>query len=203
MKASVLTTALVIVPALLVAQQQTATTATASASSATQANVTIPAAYSAEARAKIDASIQAARAKQLPERPIANRIEEGQAKGASEAQVVSAVQKTEARMEATHEAMVRAGRANPSADEVASGEQAIARGATTAQIEALVKGAAANASLVTALDGLLRVGTGGVDAAAGGKGNGSASVGKPPAGTAGVTGAVTGAVSGVLGVKKP
>jgi hypothetical protein len=204
MKASVLTTALVFVPALLVAQQQTsAAAATVSASSATHASVSIPATYSADARAQIAASIQAARAKQLPERPIANRIEEGQAKGASEAQVVEAVQKTQARMEATHEAMVRAGRANPSADEVASGEQAIARGATAAQIEALVKGTAANASLVTALDGLLRVGTGGVDAAAGAKGNGAASVGKPPAGTAGVTGAVTGAVSGVLGVKKP
>src|SRR5690348_11111326 len=140
MKASVLTTALVFVPALLVAQQQTSAAATASASSATQANVTIPATYSAEARAKIDASIQAARAKQLPERPIANRIEEGQAKGASEAQVVAAVQKTEARMETVHAAMVRAGRASPSADEVASGEQAIARGATSAQIEAIVKG---------------------------------------------------------------
>src|SRR5262245_25632768 len=98
MKASVLTTALVFVPALLVAQQQTSTAATASASSATEVSVTIPATYSADARAQISASIQSARAKQLPERPIANRIEEGQAKGATEAQVVAAVQKTQARM---------------------------------------------------------------------------------------------------------
>lgn len=197
MKASALATALVFIPALLAAQQ-----ATASASSATQANVNIPATYSAESRAKIEASVQAAREKQLPERPIANRIEEGQAKGASEAQVVAAVEKTQVRMEAAQQAIVRAGRATPSADEVASGEQAIARGATEVQIETLVKGTAANVSLVGALDGLLT--TGGVDAVAGAKGSGAATVGKPATATPpGVTGAVTGAVSGVLGVKKP
>src|SRR6185503_17660795 len=99
MKGHVLTTAFLFVPALLTAQQ-----ASASASATAQVTANAPASYtnySAESRAKIDAAFQAARAKNLPDEPMRQRIAEGQAKGAGEAQVVAAVQRTQARLEAS------------------------------------------------------------------------------------------------------
>jgi hypothetical protein len=85
------------------------------------------------------------------------RMAEGQAKGASDAQVATAVQRAEARLEASQSAMIRAGREKPSADEVTAGEQAMARGTTEAQIEALVKHAPSDRSLVVAFDVLTKL----------------------------------------------
>src|SRR5262245_7003615 len=157
MKRTALTVAMTLVPAVLAAQQ-----GSASAASQTNVNASIPAKYSAESRAKLEASIQAARAKDLPEEPMQRRIAEGEAKGASEAQVVAAVQKLETRLEATQSAMIRAGRAKPAHDEVARGSQAMEQGATEAQIEALVKHAPSDRSLVVAFDVLTKLSAGGI-----------------------------------------
>src|SRR4051812_48291719 len=115
-------------PAILAAQSATATTTTtadaaarvgkssaagsAQATTATSAtvdrgNAEVPSQYSAEAQAKLSATYQRARERQLPQRPIRNRVNEGQAKGASETQVVFAAQRAEARLEASQSAMVR------------------------------------------------------------------------------------------------
>jgi hypothetical protein len=151
MKATALTLVLTCLPGVVVAQTS------ASASSTTQANVTVPASYSASAKADIEAAFERARAKNLPDRPLRQRMAEGQAKGASEAQVATAVQKMEARLEATQSAMIRAGRKHPSPDEVTAGEQAMARGATEAHIEALAKRAPSDRSLTVAFDVLTRL----------------------------------------------
>jgi hypothetical protein len=160
-------------PAVLVAQQGSASaaaqsnatakaakpaaSANATTSASANAELSIPAKYSAESRARLQAVIQSARAKDLPEEPMQRRIAEGEAKGASEAQVVAAVQKVEARLEATQSAMVRAGRAKPQRDEVARGSQAMEQGATESQIEALVKHAPSDRSLVVAFDVLTKL----------------------------------------------
>jgi hypothetical protein len=152
MKSSALLVALTCVPVVLAAQQ-----ASASASATAKAKVDIPASYSAESHAKIEAAFQAARAKNVPEQPMQRRMAEGQAKGASEAQVIAAVQKTETRLEASQSAMIRAGRAKPHPDEIAGAEQAMERGTTDAQIEALVKHAPADRSLAVAFSVLTRL----------------------------------------------
>jgi hypothetical protein len=159
MKATHLATALTIIPALLAAQQTGTSAATASSTSASasaQASISVPATYSTESKAKIDAAFQAAKSKNLPDESMRQRIAEGQAKGASEAQVVAAVQSTQTRLEASQTALIRAGHANPQPDEVASGEQAMARGATEGQIEALVK-RAPDRSVAVALDVLAKL----------------------------------------------
>jgi hypothetical protein len=132
-------------PAMLAAQQ-----ASASASANAQADVSIPAGYSASAKAAITNSFQAAREKNLPDQPMRERMAEGQAKGASDAQVAAAVRGVEARLEASQSAMISAGRANPTADETTAGAQAMERGATQAQIEALAKHAPSGRSLAVA-----------------------------------------------------
>ena len=134
-------------PAALFAQQ-----AAASASAASQANVNVPASYSADAKASIEASFKRAQAKNLPDQAMRQRVAEGQAKAASGARTAASVQKTEARLEASQSAMVHAGRANPSADEINAGEKAMARGATEANVEAVAKHAPSDRSLVVAFD---------------------------------------------------
>ena len=84
MKAAVLTTMLACFPAFLAAQQSSAA---ASATASAQASVSVPASYSAESKAKIKAAFQAALDKNLPDQPMRQRIDEGQANGATEAQV--------------------------------------------------------------------------------------------------------------------
>lgn len=148
MKKTTITLALTLIPAALLAQQ-----ATVSSHTSAHAEAKAPHAnFSADAQAKIDASFKRARANRLPERPMHDRIQEGRAKAATEAQIVAAVERTEARMEATQRAMVKAGRAQPSQEEIACGEQVMARGATEAQIEAFVRRSPSERSLVVAFD---------------------------------------------------
>ena len=144
--------ALICAPAALFAQQ-----ASASASATSQASVNIPVSYSAEAKANIDASFKRAQQKNVPDQALRQRLAEGQAKAANDAQVAAAVQKTEEHLEASQSAMVRAGRSNPTPDEINAGEQAMARGATEANVEALAKHAPADRSLTVAFDVLSKL----------------------------------------------
>jgi hypothetical protein len=127
--------------------------------------------------------------------------------------VAAAVERVEANLEESQALFIRAGKANPTPEEVTSGEQAMERGASHAQIIAAIKNPPANATAVAALDALARVGAAnagsagtvgatvsgavtGANAAAKGNGAAGAAVG-------GVTGSVTGAVGAVVGTKKP
>lgn len=167
MKKSGIALLFTLAPALLAAQSATATTSAgadasakagktsvaggAHANSSTNASADVPSSYSAENRAKLNATFAAARERDLPEQPIRDRIAEGRAKGASEAQVVMAAQRAEARLEATQSAMVRAGR-RPTLGEVSRGEHAMARGATDVQIEAIARRSPPERSLEVALE---------------------------------------------------
>ena len=196
MKARALATMLAVFPAVLAAQQSSAT---ASASASAPASVSIPANYSAEGRAKIESAFKGAQEKNLPDEPMRQRLAEGQVKGATEAQVVAVIERTQARLEASQSALINAGRATPQPAEIASGELALARGATTAQLEAVVKQTAEgqpavfNSLNASAAVDLLSGVNGAVDAAAGAKTDGKPSI----------TGAVKGAVTTVVPPKPP
>ena len=198
MKKSRIAFVLALTPAIVAAQSATATTSAA-------ASGNIPSSYSAESKARLTATFTAARERRVPEQPIRDRIAEGQAKGASEAQVVLAAQRTEARLEAAQRAMLRAGR-QPSDAELIRAEQAMARGATEAQIEVLARRSPPDQSVVVALDAIA-VGTNanaglnatvaspGAGAAAGVTGATAVTTG---AGAASVTGAVTAGVGPII-----
>ena len=153
MKKTTIAFALSFAPAILAAQVTSTTSATADmsakagrtsattaaqATAATSASADVPRNYSAEGQAKLAATFNAAREKKLPEQPIRDRVAEGQAKGASEAQVVIAAQRTEARLEAAQSAMIRAGR-QPNDEALIHAEHVMAAGATAAQVEAAVR----------------------------------------------------------------
>ena len=117
----------------------------------------LPPGLSAETRAKIEAIVEAAHQKHLPSQPIEDRVAEGKAKGATEAQLVSESGKAMAQLEASQTALIRAGREHPSDGEVSRGAQVIARGATAAQLEALVRKAPSERSLEVAFEVLTQL----------------------------------------------
>ena len=135
---------------------QTSARASAHASSSTQASVGRTEA-GVNTSTSVDAEIEIARKRNLPERPIRRRAAEGRVKGATEAQVALAARQARLSLEAAHDAMVRAGRERPSDEEVERGCHMLARGYTEAQIEAVVKSAPSDRSLVVAFDVLSRL----------------------------------------------
>lgn len=152
-------------PAALAAQGATAQTHT-SVSASAQAHVTaehvVPATFSAQGKAKLEAMYTTAHDNNLPEQPIAHRVAEGQAKGASEAAILASAGRVEANLQATHDAMVAAGRPQPSQNEVARGGNAMERGVTRVQIETMVQHTPSGRSLVVAFDVLTELAARGV-----------------------------------------
>lgn len=227
MKSTVLTVLLTCAPAIVAAQASASANANVQANA--QTSVAVPANFSAESKANIEATVQRARAANMPLQPLRQRIAEGQAKAASDAQIAVAVQRTEARLEASQQAMISAGRKNPTTAEVTAGEQAMAAGATQVQLETLVKrvpmdrpltlellttvstsatGGGGQANATGAVTGTATTGAQGAASAAGGAaaaaGNAAASVGAnaaagASAGTKGAAGTTAGVTGAVSG----
>jgi hypothetical protein len=184
MRKTSLTIALTVLPAVAIAQQASSSSsasASATAKTSAQAEVAIPTNYSADASAQIRAAFERARARNVPEDQLRQRMAEGQAKGASDADVATAVQKNEARLEASQSLLIKAGRANPEPAEINNAALAIERGIAEAKVLAAITNPPANASVAASLNALLQANGGLTGAAAGA--------------TAGVTGAVAGAVT--------
>jgi hypothetical protein len=111
----------------------------------------VPPGFSAATTLRLEATMAAARREGLPTQPLIDRMAEGQAKGATEAQVVAATDLAQAQLTASHQALVQAGRAEPSQAEIARGAQVLASGATTAQLEAFISGTPSDRGLDVAL----------------------------------------------------
>jgi hypothetical protein len=150
-------------PAALAAQVAGSASARVQAGADAQVGKSVSA--SAASSTTVDAEIAVARERGLPERPIRRRVAEGRAKGASEEQVALAARRVRMNLETAHEAMVSAGRARPSDEEVERGASAMEHGYTPAQIEAIASAAAGDRSLVVAFDVLARLSERGVPTA--------------------------------------
>lgn len=153
MRIKTLTLALTFVPTVLFAQASGSGQAQAQASASANARVSLepPREFSAEGRAKLEAMYKETREKELPPEPVARRVAEGRAKGASEAQILISAEKVKGNLEATHSAMVRAGR-KPSPSETETGAAALEQGVTEAQLEAMAKSTPSDRSLTVAFD---------------------------------------------------
>lgn len=111
-------------------------------------------AFSAQGRVQAEATLQAARDRGLSEQPLLAVMFEGQAKGAAETQILAAEQETFARLKAAQDAMVDAGRTDPSDAEITLAAGLMAQGVTEAQLGALVAQTPGDASLVATFDAL-------------------------------------------------
>jgi hypothetical protein len=229
MKKLTLAATLVLAPTAMFAQASVQAGAKTNVQATSAAQAGSERKLSAEAQGTVDANIRVAHERKLPEEPIRQRVAEGQAKGASDAQIAAASGKTLLDLQNSFDAMVRGGRANPSDAEVTRGAQLMARGYTSTQLEAVTKQAPSDRSLVVAFETLtalqargastanavaqiesrlaarasdaqIRELTANANAAAGV--NGALNAGGAPAAAAGATAGVAGAVGGVLG-KKP
>ncbi|CAN5372809.1 hypothetical protein BH09GEM1_BH09GEM1_30370 [soil metagenome] len=105
-----------------------------------------------DAQSKVDANLRVARERRLPEEPIRQRVAEGQAKGASDAQIAAASGRTLVDLQGSFDAMVRGGHTKPSDAEVSRGASLIARGYSAIQLEGVARNAGSERSLVTAFD---------------------------------------------------
>jgi hypothetical protein len=148
MKATLVTVVLTAMPALLAAQ------ATGTSNGEVQSKINIPSTYSAESHTKIEAAFSAAHTKNLPDQILRDRLTEAQATNAAEADVVASIDKLESQLDETQQALVQAGRQNPTADEITAAATSMGRGLTAAQISALAKGAPADRSLVVSFNTL-------------------------------------------------
>ena len=122
----------------------------------------VPERFSDKGRARLEGMYAEARARGLSEAAIAKRVAEGEAKGASEAQILVAASRVKTDMEVTQEAMLAAGRPKPSEAEIERGALLMARGVTSAQIEAMARRTPSNRSLVVAFDVVSQLATQGV-----------------------------------------
>ena len=154
MKKRTLAAALVLAPSAMFAQTSVQAQSTATVSTGTSAQTGSARKLSPQAQSTVDANLRVAHERKLPEEPIRQRVAEGRAKGASDAQIAAASGRTLADLESSFDAMVRAGRANPSGDEVARGAGLLARGYTSAQLEGVARKAPSDRSLVVAFETL-------------------------------------------------
>lgn len=134
-----------------------AATTTSSLTTSGHADVRIPAEYSAEGRARIEAVYARAEAQDVPREPVERRVAEGRAKGAAEATVVAAAERVMANLEASQSAMLAAGRKRPAPAEMERAAHAMDRGVTAVQIEAMARKAPSERSLVVAFDVLTQL----------------------------------------------
>lgn len=110
--------------------------------------------FSADGRVQAEATLQAALDQGLPVQPLYVVMLEGQAKGAGETRILGAEQQTLARLGLAQQAIVSAGRPQPSDAEVTRGASLIAQGMTSAELGAVVGQVPPQQSLMVALDGL-------------------------------------------------
>jgi hypothetical protein len=156
MKKLSLAMSLLLAPAALLAQGSGSMQASAHANANAKANVHVPASFSASGRTQLEATYARAREHHVPQQAIEHRVAEGQAKGASEAEILASSNKVEANMESAQEAMLKAGH-KPSDAEVESGAYAMERGVTSAQINAMASHAASGRSLDVAFNVLTKL----------------------------------------------
>lgn len=174
MRRTAITLAMTLTPALLFAQasvtaktdvsadakaQAPHTQASAGAQSSTSATADFeaPSHFSARSRANLEATFRRAREQHVPEQPLRDRVAEGQAKGASEEQILISTNMLESRLAASQQALIRAGHAHPSDAEVERGADAEESGFTSAQVEAVARRTPPDRSVVVALDALTKL----------------------------------------------
>ena len=136
------------------AKRATAAQVSSATSSSTSLSGTREHQLSADAQSRIDADLHVARERKLPEEPIRQRVAEGQAKGAGDAQIVAASGRTLVDLQSAFDAMVRGGHRSPGDAEVSRGASLLARGYTSVQIEGVARKAPSDRSLVVAFDAL-------------------------------------------------
>lgn len=110
-----------------------------------------------QGRAGADAEVRLAARAGLPEEPVARAASRARARGRSEAEAARAAAETRGQLEASHEAIVSAGR-DASDAEVTAGAEAMAAGAAQADLARIADSAPEERSLTASFRALTRLG---------------------------------------------
>jgi hypothetical protein len=138
--------------------------AAAHADARADASLKAPKGWSAEGTTRLEAMYADAKKRDIPPQPMAKRVAEGSAKGASETTILVEAGKVKANLEASQEAMVQAGR-KPTQDETERGATAMEHGVTQAELKAMAEHTPSDRSLVVAFDVLSKLAARGVPVA--------------------------------------
>ncbi len=122
-----------------------------------QQEVAVLSRFSAEHRVRLEGLLEDARRQGLPTRPITDRLIEGKSRGGGEPELVAAATETLRRLETASRALIHAGRDRIDPAEIALGAAVLDRGATSAQLESVIRTAPAVRPLVVALDVVVRL----------------------------------------------
>jgi hypothetical protein len=150
MKTNAVSLAMLLVPAALNAQAGPASA---------PLDFKAPSGFTMAGSSKLEIVYAEAQEHRVPLEPIARRVAEGVAKGASESAIIASANKVEMNLEATQQAMIAGGRMRPSDDELARGAAAMERGVTRAGIEGIALNTQGDRSLAVAFDVLARLAT--------------------------------------------
>jgi hypothetical protein len=160
-----------------------------------------PSAGSLDAQAVIRATADAG----LPEAPVRRTVAEGEAKGATQADVVRAALRTQGRLALARETLESDGTREPSQGEITLGAEALARGATRADLERIADAAPDGRSLEASLQTMLSLGGAGLSSRevssriASQLAAGASDVAIASLGGLNVSGAASGSLGGVVG----
>lgn len=105
-----------------------------------------------------DATVRATADAGLPDAPVRRAIAKARARGASEAETARIAAEVQARLVASRDALGDGGKRTPSSAEVSVGAEAMAMGATRAELALLARSAPPRRSLVASVDALARLG---------------------------------------------
>lgn len=122
-----------------------------------QQEVAVLGRFSAEHRVRLEGLFEEARRKGLPTRPISDRLVDGKSRGKPEPELVAEAAGVVQRLETASRALTHAGRERLDATEIALGASILDRGATSAQLESVIRTAPANRPLTVALDVVVRL----------------------------------------------
>jgi len=161
MRFPLFTSLLVVAPAIVAAQQaetkNPAEMPPLAEQSQGRSDSSVLAQIAPENRVKLQVTLEAARRRNLPTRPMIDRIAASKAKGSTDPQIVTGTNEMLNRLELSQQALAKAGRRQPDPHEVALGAVALERGVSPVQLEALIKSAPTDRSLVISLDVLTQL----------------------------------------------
>ncbi|MEZ4455670.1 MAG: hypothetical protein R2882_03830 [Gemmatimonadales bacterium] len=127
-----------------------------------QQEVAVLSRFGPDARARLQSILDDARRRGLPTGPLLDQMTEGKAGGRAEPAIVEQITQASWRLETASRALSHAGRDQVDPREIVAGAEVLRRGATSAQLESVIRTAPAARSLIVPLEVLIRLTDGGL-----------------------------------------
>jgi hypothetical protein len=122
-----------------------------------QQEVSVLSRFAPDQRVRLEGILGDARRRGLPTQPLTDRMLDGKSRGQPEADIVTGTGEVLRRLEISGRALTHAGRDRIDPQEIVLGAAILDRGATSAQLESVIRTAAPTRPLMVALDVVVRL----------------------------------------------